>query len=68
MGYYVTMTHDNVEEVISIHFKDDLERVKKTIEDKYGEMTFIKAGDESVKGHPWDNDDIYFTFVEIGNK
>jgi len=65
MGYYVTMTHDNVEEVISVHLNDDLEKVKQATTDKYGDMSFMKLGSESEKGYPWDNDEVHFTFVEI---
>lgn len=62
--YYITMMHDNVEEVVSVHPTDDITKVFDYLHKKYGEIHLSDNPSGSVKAVPVNNKDIYFTIID----
>lgn len=65
MGYYVTMTHDNVEEVVRNYFTDDLAKVHELVVNEFGSMTFTPNESGSIKAIPLSKPDVFYTIVKM---
>ena len=68
MNYYITMTHDNVEEVVLTFHTDKLQNVKDDLIERYGELTFTDNESGSIKATPVKDEDVFYTIVPLNKK
>lgn len=60
--YYVTMLHDNVEEVIGV-YKEDTTTIKQFLVNVYGELNTTVNDNGTIECVPWNDNETVFRIV-----